>query len=159
MSHIQRGYRAGVRFGNSHLIKDISPYKLSRYGANLIRSGASIMTQAAQAATTIKGGQILPQSDTDTQIDIDRDINTDVLSPLGFDPDLPEKRAKKKKPKPKKKQNITKQSKPKQTTKQNKTKTNNKTKPNKTKVSQKQKAISIKRPVKSVKFQPQNIFD
>ena len=153
MTNIQRGRWAGLRLNNSHLIKNLSPYKLSRYGANLIRSGASIMTQAA--TESIKGGQSSPQTDID--IDDDNKVSS-LVSHLGLNTDLPEFSAKKqKKTQPKPKQTKTKQSKPKQTkTKQIKP-SPNKTKPNKTKVLQKQKTKSVK--TKSVKFQPRNIFD
>ena len=155
MSHIQRGYgRGGDRFANSHLIKDLSPHKLSRYGAKLIRSGAAIMTQAA--TESIKGGQSSSQ-----QSDSDNDEGLGIVSQLGLNT---EGSTEKPRHKPKTKQDKTKQTKKKQTrpkqikTKQNKTK-QNKSKLKVTKVLQKQKASSIKRPVKSVKFQPRNIFD
>ena len=95
MTNIQRGRWAGLRLNNSHLIKNLSPYKLSRYGANLIRSGASIMTQAA--TESIKGGQSSPQTDID--IDDDNKVSS-LVSHLGLNTDLPEFSAKKQKKNP-----------------------------------------------------------
>ena len=127
MTNIQRGRWAGLRLNNSHLIKNLSPYKLSRYGANLIRSGASIMTQAA--TESIKGGQSSPQTDID--IDDDNKVSS-LVSHLGLNTDLPEFSAKKKKKtnqnQNKPKQNKVNRNKPKQNksnhhqTKQNRTK-------------------------------------
>ena len=127
MTNIQRGRWAGLRLNNSHLIKNLSPYKLSRYGANLIRSGASIMTQAA--TESIKGGQSSPQTDID--IDDDNKVSS-LVSHLGLNTDLPEFSAKKQKKtnqnQNKPKQNKVNRNKPKQNksnhhqTKQNRTK-------------------------------------
>ena len=139
MTNIQRGRWAGLRLNNSHLIKNLSPYKLSRYGANLIRSGASVMTQAA--TESIKGGQSSPQTDID--IDDDNKVSS-LVSHLGLNTDLPEFSAKKQK-KPNQNQNKPKQNKVNRNKpKQNKSK-HHQTKQNRTK----QRSYRNKRPNQS----------
>ena len=142
---MNRGYR--YRYSATPLVRHITPKKLSEFGANLIRDGASLIRNVA-----IKGGNVNErQSSPEPSSELLSLVNDNDLVPSDLSTD------KKSKKQPKQtKTKVSKQTKTKQL----------KTKQTKTKVPSKQNLKQIKsKPIKKANFALKkkspfkNIFD
>ena len=147
---IKRATFGGSKHSKSYLIKNLSPHKLVKIGANLIRSGAAYLTDSAikERSKSIKrGGGPFVNSDT-------AELPSEFLGHLGLSdqPKSQQNKPKQNKPKQNKpKQNKLKQKKP----KENKLKQNKQNKTTRKPIQKTQKKIQLKQKAKS---QVPNIF-
>ena len=142
---IKRATFGGSKHSKSYLIKNLSPHKLVKIGANLIRSGAAYLTDSAikERSKSIKrGGGPFVNSDT-------AELPSEFLGHLGLSDKPKSQPNKPKQNKPK--QNKLKQKKP----KENKLKQNKQNKTTRKPIQKTQNKIQLKQKAKS---QVPNIF-